>query len=415
MKRLLIACACLAVSAQVLAERVLPPVSLSLPYKPLGAGMPQPAPAGHVFLGQGYNALTNDYLVGQCVQSTGPSTTFGSNQLAGTINYTFINTVSGMAENEAATGSDAGFNFTYKLITVGFGTGSNSDSYFNSVDQYARIYRRIATRGEMLAGDRWTKLGRTEIKNPLKRFTQICGTHYVHAVYYGHLLDDTYRFALNKQKYDASSRNDFSLGVKKIFGFDYSDTSNQQKVSESSSLTIEDRSRGVLPVPPPDSGASAAGVSALVKYAREDYVNAVKQARPEDGLPVLVELVPYSELPDDGSGRIPSWPDDVMGAVSGRAALYQNFLTAFSDLNFALSLTDDQIAKVYKETRADVEARLQTATDIQKNFRGAARNCMTVLEKGVDDAKARTECTDGLDNALDEKKIQSIRLTVLAQ
>jgi hypothetical protein len=374
-------------------------------------GQPTDSPPGIFKVGAGYNALTGEILPGICVTSNSPNLTFGQTQLEGTLGKSFIATVSDMASHASASSSDAGFNFTYKLVSVGFGTGTSSENYFNSVDQYARVYVRLATRGEAFVGETWSPLGKIEISNPLKRFTQICGTHYVRALYHGHILDQTYRFELDKTKYDKSNRNSFSLGIGKLFGFDYSDTTNQQEMSAISKLTVIDESRGILTVMPPAPSA-ATGVPTLVKFAREDFRKAVLAAVPSQASPVLIELVPYYHLPATGSGKVPTWPDEVMGMVSARTALYQNFLTAISDLNFAAKLASADAAQIYADA-ASIPAKQTTAIAIQKNYRDAVVKCGDLLKSDVDDAAARKACEMALDAALDPAKVQSIRLNVI--
>lgn len=398
------------------AELVLPPKPAQTRAHPpaargqsaMSVGEPDAAPLGDLFLGQGYNALTGKYLPGQCVAGNGSNKVYGATELEGTMSHIYINAVSDMQTNASASGTDAGFDFTYKLIRIGFSSGSSSQSFFNSVDSYGKLFYRVATRGEAFRGDTWSSLGKIEISNPLKRFTQICGTHYVHAIYYGHQIDHTYRFTLNRTALDSKSQNDLSLGVGKIFGFNYSDTASAQKVDELSTMSVDNQSRGLLPTLPA-TPTTAHAVPDLTRYARNSYRTAVLKAPANAALPVLVELVPYSNLPATGSGNISEWPEQLRGAIAGRAGTYQSFLTVLGDLDRATKLPTAAAAALYEDPTS-AATKLTDALKAQTEFRKAVRECVKLLDANTKPTDADVICTDKLDAVLNPSIVDSFRL-----
>jgi hypothetical protein len=373
---------------------------------PLTVGRPIPAPDGaSLAIGMGYNALTNEFIPNVCVAGSAPSIKFGAGELAGTIDRKRIVKIENMADHQAASGSDVGFDFAYKLVSVGFASGTSSSSFYNSIDQYARIYVRVTTEGEALLNPVWAERGKTYSSGKLSTFTDKCGTHYVRALYKGHLLDQTYRFATNTASISSASKNDLSFGVGKIFGLDYSDTNNLTKINANSSMNIEEESRGIGTTVSKPADASA--LVAIVKFADEEFALKARSAPKSSAVNVMMELAPYRTVPQ--SNGIPSWPNDVMGYLVSRAGTFQTLATSMGDLDFAANLPESRLTALYYDDTATVTKKRSDALALRDAVAIAAKNCRKMLVDGIADNVAISGCETQLGAAIDPSKVAQVK------
>jgi hypothetical protein len=344
---------------------------------------PIPVDQPVVVLGQGYNALTGDILPEVCVDKTREDVSFGHVGSAKDVEY--IDVTSNMATHQSSTGESAGFNVTYKLISVGADVGATSTSYFNSIDQFARIYKRLITSGQVRISGDWSQDGWTAIHGTLANFSRICGTHYVSAVYYGSYVDRTIRFKLHDDQYSSASRGSFNIGVANLFKVGASSASSQTSIDSASSINSFGNADGVVVPPPVIDPHDVSGVVGLANFARRDYPAAIASRPLEQGDLLMIEITPYYQLGSYGTNTLPQWPDEIRTAIEDRMPLYELFLTQISDLNFALSLQPTQLTSAYAETTATLGTKLQLANSYRDGFRAAAKACVDLLNAGVAD------------------------------
>jgi hypothetical protein len=407
---------CLTVSSASHAEYLLPPKGAQIKTtKPKVSGshiLSRTTPildGVFIALGTGFDSVTGDYKPNECVRGTGANQPFGQGELSGTISRKRILAVSNMTDNREASGSEIGFGFAYKLVSFGFGSGSSSSTYFNSVDQYARAYVREAVKGEALRNPVWSNVGKRFVPSSdpksVKNFTDKCGTHYVRAVYFGHILDQVYRFKTNASSITTGGKNDLSVGVGKIFSLDYSDASSATKISNNAQIVISGDSRGIGENA--SRPADATALAALVKYADETFSKEAKAASNKAVL-ILVELQPYNTIPD--SSNVPDWPNNIMGLVASRIDLYERLLTYVGDLSFAAGLPDPQLTALYEDNLTSVTNKATAAQALRDDFGKATQYCKDLLDKGVNDATGTVACSDKMSNAISEAKVAAVRL-----
>ena len=337
-------------------------------------GGPLPVDKPVVLLGQAYNALTGDILPEVCVDKTREDVPFG--HVGSAKDQEYIDVTSNMASHQSASGESAGFSVTYKLISLGADEGATSTSYFNSIVQFARIYKRMVTSGSTRISGDWSQDGWDAIHDTPANFTRICGTHYVSSVYYGSYVDRTIRFKLKEDQYSSANRGSFNIGVANLFKIGASASTSQSSIDSASSINSFGTADGLVVTPPVIDPHDVSGVVSLANFARRDYPAAVAAHPLEQGNLLMIEITPYYMLTSYGTDKLPQWPDEIRTAIEDRLPMYELFLSQISDLNFAMSLQPKPLSDAYAETTDTLGQKMKLALLTERGFETRQRNAL---------------------------------------
>ncbi|MEA2839864.1 MAG: hypothetical protein QOF41_1194 [Methylobacteriaceae bacterium] len=362
-------------------------------------------------LGIGYDYLTGTILKEPCVVSkTLPDIPAGgTGQPLMAEKFEYLNAVSDMSTHQSASGQSAGFNFTYKLISLGGEGETQSENYFNSVDGFARIYSRFVTRTIERVSGKWAP-GIEDLakKNDKKRFLEVCGTHYIAAVYYGHVIDQTIRFTLNDDKRTKADKATLTLGIGKIFGASYGTNDREADARSVSRLSVVDQSRGIITANLPDP-QKVGGVQAAASYAHLTFPGEVAASKSGSAEALFVDVQPYYTLNQNYAQTIPRLSQALMAQISAKASLYETLLSAISDINNAGKLSDAAYTGFYKGTKAGLPMKLADATKLKIDFAKAVDDCVKIIRTFGSDDPGKV-CSDKLNLALSPQQIAAVSL-----
>lgn len=401
-------------------------------------------------LGKGFDVLTGEVVADEpCLLSNGNDGGYGADRVGRTEEHFSHDVVTSITSHQESSGQSVSFGVTYKMISASASTGTGSEHYFNSSDAFARVYHSIITKAEYRDGGKWSPRAATLLKEATPtNFLKACSTHYVAAIYWGHVIDETLHFTLRDDKRTAKDSDSLSIGVKDIVNFNYSSNSSSTNASQLATISDIKDSYGTLavqaPPPAPDPGAPAPGaqpgsgqptgmtaITALLDYSKFDFPKKVAASNPGDADVLYVEVRPYSErvLPD--LARIPTWLDEVFQLMQDKSFLVEQLTTEISDLNYALGLDGPAPApapatpgappapptphpamvydQLYLTPRPDAEQKLTDALAVKKSFKDAIDTCRTLM-LGNSGANAATACKTALNAALDATKVKAAAL-----
>ena len=363
-------------------------------------------------VGRGFDPITGRVLDIVCVEGTETDWTMPAGATKTKAHY---DTATSDRSHQSVSSSAVSVSALIKVVSLGFGTSSSSSSMFNSVDQTGRLYSRIAVQGVERRNVKWSDRADWLLRNNLPEFLKQCGTRYVRAVYSGHLFDDTVTFRLRQDQEGAASANSLSLGVGKIFSASAAFADAQTKLDAIADTRVEHYGRGVLAVPPAP-GANVGPVENEFAYYNTGFLTAVTANPTKGALPLWIEADRYVDkdmLPN--RGRIPVWTDQIIAAVLGKTDVYNDLVTAISDLKYALTPGPIERLKFYDGVTADqARDKQKVAADMLAAFQKAVVRCQELSTAGVEIPSpgkyAVTECQQGLDDALTPTKVAAITL-----
>jgi hypothetical protein len=380
-------------------------------------------------VGRGYDPLTDRILDPVCVLGTEPDWKLEPR----TRQFAEIGVTENLKSHGKSSGSGFSFGATIKSFTLGLSTSSVDSNYMNSVDKFARAYASVATSGLERRNVKWSpeamamlRSGNASwVRTERARFLASCGTHYVRAVFRGHLLDSTARFKLNQEASSNADASSLSIGVEKIFGAGASSSDAQTSVDSKSVATIRHNGRGALGLPPfgtagvtpPTAAASAGGaatpasgsasgaastggggateetVASLIRYYNRDFRTLVAQADLDTGVPLTVIVERYTNKPSlPLLSRIPKWGDDIMDLVLSKTDAYRDLVFTISDLEWATAPGYEARSSEFfqalpvtasePDQTAAAKARLKNATAVLNRFKADSEVCRKLLERG---------------------------------
>jgi hypothetical protein len=445
---------------------------------PLSAVVPTPAetlaeiPISDAFatVGRGFDPATGRILDIVCVEGTEADHSLGE----GTIVKADMRVVSDEKSHANASGSSVGFSAMIKAVSFGFGTSSSEASMFNSVDQYARIYSRIATVGTERRNVRWSADARRLLQTNMAEFLKQCGTRYVRAVYAGHLLDTSVHFMLNKEVQTSADAAGLSIGVQNLFSVSGAVSDADASLNQLASARLIHHGRGTLSLPPapsiappagdavpafppaaqapadpappagqspadtanpPQAGgpSSSAGSSSsaaagapptpvsplaiLMNYYNTGFAAAVAADKKKSALPLYIVADRYVDKYGlSGSKSVPIWADTLMAAVAAKRETYDDLVTAISNLRDALApRPTSRIMTFYVETADVAKGKQATAAQILADFQAAVKTCQALLaagnERTANGTAAVDVCQRALDTSLTSAKVAEVTLT----
>lgn len=411
-------------------------------------------------VGRGYNPITNKIGSVTCVEGTEPDHELGK----GTIPRSDISVYDDVNSHQRSSGSSFGFSAIVKAAQIGFGSSEARGQYFNKVEKFARIWARVATVGKERRNVKWNPKAEKWLVNDTEKFLDQCGTHYVRAVFSGHLLDMWVRFTLDEDHLAMADAKAVSIGVPKIFGASIGSSDAEAGVSQHSTASLKSHGLGAFALPPasgtlPASGGGAgasasaqAGTTApgqsapkpgeaapapapaappiaptpapaaavspttansqiqvLLDWYNNGYVKAVEAADKASALPLYILVEDYhskDNLPH--TSRIPYWTLDAMEKVSAKAEIFDNLTTIISDIKWALTEGSTERYSVFYQKddgqavdEAYAKDKLKTAEGLFKKLRTAILDCNDLMKSGMENQPDGTATSKACEDKLD--------------
>ncbi|MCJ2068974.1 hypothetical protein MKK75_09190 [Methylobacterium sp. J-030] len=377
-----------------------------------------PPPKLSVALGQGYDIIKNA-LRGDCVVQNGHDHSDGRKGAA-QFDVEYINTVSDMQSYDKVSQQSATFSFTYKLFSAGLDDDMHTETSFSSVNQFARLYRRIITKIETRNDGAWSdtaqKIANKDLSKAATRteFMDVCGTHFVSAIYRGDVVDQTIHFTLKKDKYEKDSKLKLSAGLTGLFNAGYSNNDAETKINEVATyIATRNGDQGLIGKNAPDPNKTG-GILEAARYIHSTYSDQVAAAEPDQSAIIGVDVQPYWRFALKGRENFGRWQDVAFDSLKARQPTFERLLSAMGDLSFALSITDPaKRAIFYKDVEDTLKAKLILAAKIKKSFESAAATCYRAA-LGTSEADATAKCGADLTAALPPDEVDSTRPTLVA-
>lgn len=422
-------------------------------------------------VGRGFDPATGRILDIVCVEGVEEDHTLGD----GTLVRADMRLVADERSHGGASGSSVGFSAMVKAVSFGFGTSTSQANMFNSVDQYARIYSRVATVGTERRNVRWSRDARQLLRTNLAEFLKQCGTRYVRAVYAGHLLDTSVHFMLNRTSKSTSDATGLSIGVANLFSVSGAVSDADASMNQTATARLIHNGRGALSIPPapgiaPPGGRAAAGgqpqaerpgdlpsppsgqpapdpakpqdaggpsssagssssaaagaleqptspLATVMNYYNTGFIQAVTADKKKSALPLYIVADRYVDK-NALSGRelVPIWADDLMAAVGAKQGTYDELITAISNLQDALAPGPSPRINVFYVDTVEVARTKQTAAkQLLVDFQKAVKTCQTLLaagkERTADGTSAVDACQRALDGSLTDSKVANVMLS----